>query len=60
MTKDYSANYYFNKSSTISIRRAEFDQRKSDYVRNTHDRTAVFIEQAIKNIRLSKNTQNIS
>lgn len=60
MTYKFTASNSINSSSIGSIRKAAFDQRKSEYVRSTHDRTAVFIEQAIKNIRLSKNTQNIS
>lgn len=44
MTKYYTASHSLNRSSTGSLRKAAFDQRKSDYVRSTHDRPAIFIE----------------
>lgn len=61
MTKNYIASHSLNRSSTGSIRKAAFDQRKSDYLRRTHDRPAVFIEQSKKHnddIRPNKNAQN--
>ena len=61
MTKHYTANHSFNRPSTGSIRKATFDQRKSDYLGNTNDRPAVFIEPSKKHndtVRPSKNMQN--
>ncbi len=44
MTKFYTASHSLNRFSIGSLRKAAFDQRKSDYVRSTHDRPAIFIE----------------
>ncbi len=55
MTKDYTASHSLNKSSTGSIRKAVFDQRKSDYLRNTHDRPAIFINQSKNNHHVRQN-----
>ena len=48
MTKNYIASHSLSRPSTGSIRKAAFDQRKSDYLQNTNDRPAVFIEQSKK------------
>ena len=61
MTKDYTPSYSLNRSSTGNIRKAIFDQRKSNYLQNTYGRPAVFIEQLTKHndyVRPSRNTQN--
>jgi len=61
MTKNYTASHSLSRPSTGDIRKATFDQRKSDYVRSTHDRPAVFSEQLTKHndyVRPSRNTQN--
>ena len=47
MTKYYTANS-LDEPFTESIRKTTFDQRKSDYLGNTEDRPAVFIEQSSK------------
>ena len=48
MTKDYTTNHSLHRPSTGSLRKAAFDQRKSDYLRSMHDRPAIFIEQSKK------------
>jgi len=48
MKINFSESHSLNIPSTGSIRKATFDQRKSDYLRNTNDRPAVFIEQSNK------------
>ncbi len=55
MIKDYTASHSLNKSSTGSIRNAAFDQRKNDYLQNTHDRPAVFINQSKNNHHVRQN-----
>jgi CheY-like chemotaxis protein len=47
MAKNCTASHSLSRPSTGDIRKATFDQRKSGYVRSTHDRPAVFIEQSI-------------
>ena len=44
MTYKFTASNSINSSSIGSIRKAAFDQRKCEYLRSTHDRTAVFIK----------------
>ena len=59
MTKQYTAKT-LDKPFTESIRKATFDQRKSDYFGNMHDRHAVFIELSNKHnddVRPGKDAQ---
>ncbi len=59
MTKYYTANT-LDEPFTESIRKTTFDQRKSDYFGNTHDRPAVFIEPSNKHnddVRPGKDAQ---
>lgn len=61
MSKNNTASHSLNRPSTGDIRKAAFDQRKIDYLRNMHDRPAVFIEQSKKHnayVNPSKNTHN--
>ena len=50
MTKDYTLNHSFRRSSLGSIRKAIYDQRKCDYLERKHDRPAGFINQPIKHV----------
>lgn len=36
-----------------SIRKAIFDQRKSDYLERTHDRPAVFVDKSSKHVNFT-------
>lgn len=55
MTKDYTASHHLYESTRGSIRKAAFDQRKSDYLRNTYDRPAVFIKASKNNYHVRQN-----
>lgn len=58
MTKYYTANS-LDSPSTGSIRKATFDQRKSDHLENTYDRPAVFVDQSNKLNDFVKPSKNI-
>ena len=48
MKNNYAATHSLNRPSTENIRKATFDQRKNDYLGNTNDRPAVFIDPSNK------------
>jgi len=48
MNKDETQILYTAKTHTEDMRKAVFDQRKVEYMRNRHNRPAVFVEKSIK------------
>lgn len=59
MTYKFTASNSINSSSIGSIRKAAYEQRKSEYLRSTQGRSAVFIKPSNVNndyVVPSKNT----
>ena len=54
MTKNNKVNSFLSKSNMGSIRKAIFDQRKSDYLERTHDRPTVFVDKSSKHVNFTR------